>query len=288
MRRGLLTLDGRHDTTCVIPERLIGRPDAGLVSAARDGDREAFAELISRHRQTALAVLVRMLGSEDLSGDAVQEATLIAMTSPDRLRSPESFGAWLCGIALNVARRWLRELRWMPLTSCMTFADDAASPDELVEAAEMAAAVRHAIAGLADGRRDAVLLFYLHGLTHREVAAELAISVGAVKSRLHQARTALAPTLAEGTFYATVVVEGPAGAREVDGRPSDALNLALVTGSPSGSTIRCSRTLELPAGQTGRTIPKPPPISPRRFGSNTKQPGRSPLLLSREGHLRNG
>ena len=84
----------------------------------------------------------------------------------------------------------------MPLTSCMTFADDAASPDELVEAAEMAAAVRHAIAGLADGQRDAVLLFYLHGLTHREVAAELAISVGAVKSRLHQARTALAPTLA--------------------------------------------------------------------------------------------
>jgi len=174
----------------------------------------------------------------------------------------------------------------------MTLADDAASPDELVEAAEMAAAVRHAIAGLADGQRDAVLLFYLHGLTHREVAAELAISVGAVKSRLHQARTALwvgpfeatavalsleatemprpmtyqfasslvqatgghlaevrITGLAEGTFYATVVVEGPAGAREVDGRPSDALNLALVTGSP----IRVDHPLLEDPRASGRT-----------------------------------
>lgn len=38
--------------------------------------------------------------------------------------------------------------------------------------------------------------------------------------------------LTEGIFYATVVIDGPAGAGEVDARPSDALNLALVTGSP--------------------------------------------------------
>lgn len=33
------------------------------------------------------------------------------MTGLDRLRSPERFGAWFCGIALNVAPRWLRRLR---------------------------------------------------------------------------------------------------------------------------------------------------------------------------------
>jgi len=38
--------------------------------------------------------------------------------------------------------------------------------------------------------------------------------------------------LAEGVFYATVVVDGPPGSGEVDARPSDALNLALVTGAP--------------------------------------------------------
>ena len=68
--------------------RFDGWTDAGLVEAAHDGDRDAFAELIVRHRGTALAVSGRLLGSMDLAGDAVQEASLLAMTSLDRLRSP--------------------------------------------------------------------------------------------------------------------------------------------------------------------------------------------------------
>lgn len=327
------------------------RPDADLVAAARRGERDAFAELITRHRPTTLAVTARLLGSQELAGDAVQEATVVAMTALDQLRSADRFGAWLCGIALNVARRWLRELRTVPLTSRIADMATTGGPDEQLEAAELALAVRRAVAGLADGQREAVLLFYLQGLTHREVAADLEISVGAVKARLHQARAALTPKLAplmnaeekpmphapenrwidvtvsevrrdtgddptrmrhvivlrelsggrqlpiwvgpfeatavalslestetprpltyqltsnlvdaagcqvgevritamaEGTFYATVVVVGPAGTREVDARPSDALNLALVTGSP----IRIERHLLEDPEATGRT-----------------------------------
>jgi hypothetical protein len=70
-----------------------------------------------------------------------------------------------------------------------------ADPAEAAEAADTAARVREAIGSLADGQRHAVRLFYLQGLSHREVAAELGISVGAVKARLHQARAALAPRL---------------------------------------------------------------------------------------------
>lgn len=209
-------------------------------------------------------------------------------------------------------------------------------PDELAEAAELAEGVRRAVQGLPEGQRKAVLAFYWQGLSHAEAAAELATSPGAVKSRLHQARAALAPRLAlyaeqerealpvpttegttwvevkvaevrraegedptsrvhavvleevggdrrlpiyigapeavalacsleavetprpmtyqfaadlaraggsavtevrvtrltEYTFYAAVAVEGPAGPAEVDARPSDALNLALVCGVP--------------------------------------------------------
>ncbi|MGH3503016.1 MAG: bifunctional nuclease domain-containing protein [Nocardioidaceae bacterium] len=314
---------------------LDGRADASLVAAARRGDRDAFAELIGRHRWTALSVTAELLGSRDLASDAVQEASVVAMTSLDRLRSPESFGAWLCGIALNVARRWLRELRSIAPPLDTPVVDGSPGPAEQVEAAEIAVNVRRAVIRLAEGQRDAVLLFYLQGLTHREVAAELSISVGAVKARLHQARAALAPKLAplieieemspmtkpeapewvdvtvsevrrsgggdaagarhvvvlkerggegelpiwvgpfeataialsleatqtprpmtyqfaaslmsatggrvdevritglvEDVFFATVVVHGPAGLGTVDSRPSDALNLALVAGSP--------------------------------------------------------
>ena len=293
-----------------------------------------MAELLRRHWGTAVLLAERVLGSPDLARDAAQEAAIAAMTDVERLRSPDRFGAWFCGIALNVARGWLRQIRsevpggWHDLPS-------GADPAEAAEIADTAARVRRAIAALADGQQDAVRLFYLQGLSHREVAGELGISVGAVKARLHQARAALAPRLAtfkmtmereamavpdteewvevtvkevlrgqpadsekpahvmilaerdgdrtlpiwigrpeasvlalalesvetprpfpyklaaglvdaagaritgvritkltDSIFYATVEVQGPAGPREVDARPSDAVNLAMVAGAP--------------------------------------------------------
>ena len=172
------------------------RPDAELVRAALGGDKEAFAGLITRHWATAVALATRLLGSADLARDAAQEASIAALTGLGRLRDPERFGPWFCGIALNVARRWRRQLRAEPAAVLPDQASAEPSPAERAELAELALEVRAAVAQLAPGQRQAVLLFYLQGLTHREVAAELAISVGAVKARLHQARAALTPSLA--------------------------------------------------------------------------------------------
>lgn len=182
-------------------EGIVPATDADLASSAWAGDKSAFSNLVVRHRPTAPGLAQRMLFDADLASDAVQEATVIALVSLDRLRSPERFGAWLCGITLNVARRWLRERQ--PSRPFRPGTDDTGSleagPDEAAEAAEMARRVRVAVSALAQGQRQAVLLFYWQGLTHAEVAAELDISVGAVKARLHQARAALQPRLAEPT-----------------------------------------------------------------------------------------
>ncbi len=327
------------------PARLV--PDAELVAAALDGDKDAFAGLVTRHWATAVALAARLLGPGDLARDAVQEASVTALIGLDRLRSAERFGAWFCGITLNVARQWLRQLYAEVPAVLPDRASGSPGPGERAERAELAATVRAAVAQLPAGQRHAVFLFYLQGLTHREVAAELAITVGAVKSRLHQARAALMPSLAplvldppvtapkempmtatdsapawsdvvvaeirrrddgdpglahvmvlqehdgqrrlpiwigpaeatalalsleaqetprpltyqlagrllaaagarvvevrvtrlaDPVFYALVIIDGPAGRHEVDARPSDAVNLALVTGAP----VRVSSTL---------------------------------------------
>jgi RNA polymerase sigma factor (sigma-70 family) len=173
-----------------------GKTDADLVREALAGEREPLGELLRRHWDTAVFLAARVLGSSELARDAAQEASIAAMTDLARLRSPDRFGAWFCGIALNVSRRWLRQLG----SEVAGLADQASQlpgPAEAAESAEIAARVHRAVAALPDGQRQAVLLFYLQGLSHREVAEDLCISVGAVKARLHQARAALAPRLAQ-------------------------------------------------------------------------------------------
>ena len=159
-------------------------------------DREALAELLLRHWRTAAFLAGRVLGSPELGCDAAQEAAVAAMTNLDRLRTPASFGAWFCGIALNVARRWRRQLNAEIPAVMPEQASMLPGPAEAAEIADVARRVRAAIDQLPAGQREAVLLFYLQGLSHLDVAAELGISRGAVKARLHQGRAALAARLA--------------------------------------------------------------------------------------------
>jgi RNA polymerase sigma factor (sigma-70 family) len=177
---------------------MTGAGPATLVAAARRGDKVAFGVLVERHRPLLAALCLRVLGDRELAEDAVQEAVLLAMTSLDRLRRVDRFGAWLAGIGLNVCRRWLRERAresWSweavqggrlvdrPLTG--------PGPEELAEAAELAARIRLAVAGLPAGQRTAVTLYYLAGLSQAEVAAHAGTSVAAVKTRLHKGRAGL-------------------------------------------------------------------------------------------------
>src|SRR5690348_4990771 len=82
--------------------------DELLVAAALRGDRGAFARLVDRHRPRAQALARRLLGDAAEAEDVVQEAVLRAYLALRDLREPARFGAWLCGIALNLGRTRLR------------------------------------------------------------------------------------------------------------------------------------------------------------------------------------
>src|SRR5436190_11701465 len=168
-----------------------GDGDAELVLRARGGDRDAFAALVGRHHAT-LVRCCRRLAGPDLALDAAQDAVVTALLSLDRLRRPESFGAWLVGIGLNACAAALRGSD--PLTPPRDQGGTdplTPGPAEIAEERELAARVRAAIAELPAGQREAVTLYYLAGLTQAEAAAHLGIPPGAVKTRLHKARASL-------------------------------------------------------------------------------------------------
>ncbi len=85
------------------------REDAGLVSLARSGDKDAFGLLIERYHQMARRVAAGVVADGGVARELAQEAMLQAYLSLDRLRDPERFQSWLYGIVLNVCRGYLRD-----------------------------------------------------------------------------------------------------------------------------------------------------------------------------------
>jgi RNA polymerase sigma factor (sigma-70 family) len=174
------------------------RPDNDLVAAALRGDRSAFTLLLDRHVARARALAARLLPGHDAE-DVAQEAVLQAYLGLDRLRDPARFGSWLYGITLNLARMRLRARKTVPLDDgrLANHAADEASPEDAVEARELAELVRDALDALPPHDRVAVLLHYRDGLTSPEVASVLGERAGTVRVRLHRARRRLHERLNE-------------------------------------------------------------------------------------------
>src|SRR3954463_16402976 len=76
---------------------------AGLVSRARRGDGDSFAELIRRHARLALGVADGVLNDAPLAGDVVQEVFLKAWRRLEALAQAGCFASWLCGIVRNLS-----------------------------------------------------------------------------------------------------------------------------------------------------------------------------------------
>ena len=169
-----------------------------LVRRAAAGDRGAFAALVTPCLPE-LARLCRRLAGPALADDCVQDTLLLALLRLASLREPDAFVWWLRGIAIRVCRRARARVAseaqlavdeppgmWLPGPGLEPTLEDA-----LVNA-DLGRSVRAALAALPAGQRRAVELFYLADLSYEESAAVLGIPVGALKTRLHKARAALA------------------------------------------------------------------------------------------------
>jgi RNA polymerase sigma-70 factor, ECF subfamily len=166
----------------------MGMRDDELVTAALAGDPAAFAALVEGNRARVETVVERMVGEE--AEDLVQEALLRAYLGLSQLREPARFGAWLCGIAVNLAKMRLRRR----VLEARLFVEP--TSDGGFEERDLLRLVGDAVGVLPPGQRDAVLMHYIDGLSCEEVAFLLGSSPGAIRVRLHRARQRLREQLA--------------------------------------------------------------------------------------------
>ena len=168
--------------------------DGELVRRFREGDREAFVTLMSRHEKKVYNLAYRMLGREEDARDATQEAFLSCFRHLHRFRGDAAFATWMHRIAVNACYDVLRK---RPATTSleMEVTEPLPSPDH-ADAGIAAADVQRALMAVAKEFRVVLILHELQDQPLDQIAAALDIPIGTVKSRLHRGRVALGRALA--------------------------------------------------------------------------------------------
>jgi RNA polymerase sigma factor (sigma-70 family) len=157
-----------------------------LVERARQGDHDAFAELV-RGAVARLDTAARLiLRDSELARDAVQEGLIRAWRDLRTLRDPDRFDAWVYRLTVNACLDQARRRRRRPIEVEVAPLFAPRAPDPAIAVADRAL-VDSVLRRLDERGRAIVVLHYFLGLPLTEVAATLGIPVGTVKSRLHRA-----------------------------------------------------------------------------------------------------
>ena len=183
------------------PEDML--PEIALLARMQRGDEAAFVHIYRRHRDAVHRLALLYAGRAAVAADVTQETFMHLMSHASQFDPARgSLGAWLCGVARNLARRAAGE-REEPVDPA-ELADDVSPIDAHVEREtpldrllrdEAAEEVRRALAALAPCYRDVLILCELSELSYAEAAHVCGIEIGTVRSRLSRARSQLAARL---------------------------------------------------------------------------------------------
>jgi RNA polymerase sigma-70 factor (ECF subfamily) len=177
--------------------------DAALVQASRQGDRNAFRELVERHFRRIVALAAGMLRNREDALDVAQETFLKAYRSLGTFKGDATFYTWLYRIAVNLCVDHQRRETRSPLRSetggeggaeVAIDAPPAARANDPFEQAsrrEMGERVFAALDELTPEHRAAILLREVEGLSYEEISQVMQCAKGTVMSRLHYARRRL-------------------------------------------------------------------------------------------------
>ncbi len=177
------------------------------------GTQEAFAVLVRQYQNLVYATIFSILGNPQQSEDVAQETFLLAWKNYGTLENEEKLSSWLCGIARNLSRKWLREND----KSRESLTDFAVSPPAFSETVtfgeqpsreDAAHLVWDSLKHLPEKYREPLVMFYQNQTPVREIADALELSEELVKQRLSRGRRQL-KKIVEQQFSAALEVLKP-------------------------------------------------------------------------------
>jgi RNA polymerase sigma-70 factor, ECF subfamily len=196
VRRDPRPVEDLRSTT--VPDDPVQRRDLYLLERARDGDLDAFNDLVVAYQDHLFALVVRMVPDRDQASDAVQEAFFSAYRNLGSFRGG-SVRSWLSRICVNAAMDAQRAKKRRPSQPYPELEDESWQPPAGEEADPVRTALtteRHhvlteALTRITDDQRTAIVLYDIEGYDYAEIADMTGVSLGTVKSRIHRGRLAL-------------------------------------------------------------------------------------------------
>jgi RNA polymerase sigma factor (sigma-70 family) len=171
--------------------------DTELVNACIGGDRDAFAQIVTRYQALIASIAYSATGSIGQSEDLAQETFVVAWRQLKSLQDASKLRAWLCGIArrltANALRRELREpsQQAQSLEEVMETPAAEAMPVEQAISHEEEAILWRSLHQIPENYREPLILFYREDQSVERVAESLELTQEAVRQRLSRGRKLL-------------------------------------------------------------------------------------------------
>ena len=170
-----------------------------LIEGCLQGEQQAWSLVVARYRRKVFNVAYKFVGRHDLAEDLTQEIFLKVFKALGTFDRRANFQTWLISVSRNLCIDHYRSARKERETLHGSTHEDAVSrvsaePDALVtlERGDRRAMLHRALAQLPDTLRAAVLLRDIQELSYREIADQLGLPDGTVKSRINRGRKELA------------------------------------------------------------------------------------------------
>lgn len=179
--------------------------DGELVRQIRDGDADAYAELVRRTRRSGYRLARRITRNHEDADDVLQESYVKAFRALDRFAADRPFGPWFLTIVARTALSLIRDSKRRAAESLdepgvdgsPSLAERLADPASDAASLERRTQVERAYARLSEDHQTVLALRVEADLSYAAIAEALAVPVGTVMSRLARAREALIEVLHE-------------------------------------------------------------------------------------------
>lgn len=181
--------------------------DEILVQKSKEGDLDAFDQLVNRYENKIYSLTFRFMGNHADAGDLAQETFIRLYLALGGFRGDSSFSTWLYRIAANTCRDEIRKRKRRPNISMdeliesspahVPVADDQDAPEEVIQRMELQRQVQECLNELSQDHRLILVMREIQEFSYQEIAEVLKCSMGTVKSRISRARQALKEKIKE-------------------------------------------------------------------------------------------